>query len=118
MNLEKLEGAMDSIASRRMTSAKALHLAARGAHVAGFVLVPDDGLGDVAIVVDGRVVFLSQGAMGRLMEGRSPRVRIPESWADEVDDLLALVEGMDGEMADAAACCRSRLRLLREEERK
>jgi hypothetical protein len=47
---------------------------ARGAHVSGFVLRPDDGLSEVASVSNGATRFLSPQEMEWLMHG--PRVSI------------------------------------------
>ncbi len=72
---EKLEAALDfESTGRRQTAAKALGLMARGSHVSGFVLRPDDGLSDVAIVANGVVRFLPPAEMEWLMHG--PRVSI------------------------------------------
>jgi hypothetical protein len=65
---ERLDSALDyESTGRRVTAAKALHLMTRGAHVSGFVLRPDDGLSDVAIVCNGVTRFLPPGEMQWLM---------------------------------------------------
>ena len=65
---ERLDSALDfDSTGRRETAAKALHLMTRGAHVSGFVLRPDDGLSDVAIMCNGVTRFLAPGEMQWLM---------------------------------------------------
>lgn len=64
----KLDAALDfESTGRNQTAAKSLHLMARGAHVSGFVLRPNDGLSDVAIVCNGATRFLSPSDMQWLM---------------------------------------------------
>jgi hypothetical protein len=56
-----------------VTAQKALHLMVRGSHVSGFILRPDDGLSDVAIVCNGAVRWLTPAEFQWLMhESRSP----------------------------------------------
>lgn len=75
---------------RRQTSAKALHLMARGSHISGFVLRPDDGLSDVAIVSNGVTRFLSPAEMQWLMhESKSPITVAP---AEELAQVRAELE--------------------------
>lgn len=71
---QKLDSVLDfESTGRRQTSAKALHLLARGSHVSGFILKPDDGLSDVAIVSNGTTRFLSPAEFQWLMhESKSP----------------------------------------------
>jgi hypothetical protein len=69
-----LDAALDfESTGRRVTAQKALHLMVRGSHVSGFVLRPDDGLSDVAIVCNGAVRWLTPAEFQWLMhESRSP----------------------------------------------
>jgi hypothetical protein len=62
-----------SSTGREETAAKAAVLAERGSHVSGFVLRPDDGISDVAIVCNGCTRRLSVAEMQWLMhESHSP----------------------------------------------
>jgi hypothetical protein len=79
-----LSGAMDEVidyesTGRRETAAKALHLMARGAHISGFVLRPDDGLSDVAIVSNGATRFLPPGEFQWLMHESGGRSILAET---------------------------------------
>jgi hypothetical protein len=73
-DFDKLDAALDfESTGRRATAQKALHLMVRGSHVSGFVLRPDDGLSDVAIVCNGAVRWLTPAEFQWLMhESRSP----------------------------------------------
>lgn len=73
-DFDKLDAALDfESTGRRATAQKALHLMVRGSHVSGFILRPDDGLSDVAIVCNGAVRWLSPAEFQWLMhESRSP----------------------------------------------
>jgi hypothetical protein len=70
----RLDAALDfESTGRRVTAQKALHLMVRGSHVSGFILRPDDGLSDVAIVCNGAVRWLTPAEFQWLMhESRSP----------------------------------------------
>jgi hypothetical protein len=70
----RLDAALDfESTGRRVTAQKALHLMVRGSHVSGFILRPDDGLSDVAIVCNGSVRWLTPAEFQWLMhESRSP----------------------------------------------
>lgn len=85
---QKLDSVLDfESTGRRETSAKALHLLARGAHVSGFVLRPDDGLSDVAIVCNGATRFLSPAEFQWLMhESKSPITACPSDELERVKD--------------------------------
>ena len=62
-----------SSTGRDETAAKAAVLTERGSHVSGFVLRPDDGISDVAIVCNGCTRWLSHAEMQWLMhESHSP----------------------------------------------
>lgn len=92
-DLERLEGAVDyESKGRSLTASKALLLMARGAHVSGFVLRPDDGLSDVAIVSNGVTRFLSPGEMQWLMHESAGRSILVDA-SDEVENLKARLEG-------------------------
>jgi len=68
-----LEALDFSSTGREETAAKAAVLAERGAHVSGFVLRPDDGVSDVAIVCNGCTRRLTPAEMQWLMhESHSP----------------------------------------------
>lgn len=84
----KLDSVLDfESTGRRETSAKALHLLARGSHVSGFVLRPDDGLSDVAIVCNGATRFLSPAEFQWLMhESKSPITACPSDELERVKD--------------------------------
>lgn len=85
--LRGLESVIDfESTGRNRTAARALHLMARGAHVSGFVLRPDDGLSDVAIVSNGVTRFLSPGEMQWLMHESAGRSILVEP-SDEVEHL-------------------------------
>jgi len=73
-DFDKLDAALDfESTGRRATAQKALHLMVRGSHVSGFILRPDDGLSDVAIVCNGAVRWLTPAEFQWLMhESRSP----------------------------------------------
>jgi hypothetical protein len=73
-DIDKLDAALDfESTGRRVTAQKALHLMVRGSHVSGFILRPDDGLSDVAIVCNGAVRWLTPAEFQWLMhESRSP----------------------------------------------
>ena len=62
-----LEALDFSSTGREETAAKAAVLTERGAHVSGFVLRPDDGVSDVAIVCNGCTRRLSPAEMQWLM---------------------------------------------------
>jgi hypothetical protein len=70
----RLDAALDfESTGRRVTAQKALHLMVRGSHVSGFILRPDDGLSDVAIVCNGAVRWLTPAEFQWLLhESRSP----------------------------------------------
>jgi hypothetical protein len=58
---------------REETAARAAVLTERGSHVSGFILRPDDGISDVAIVCNGSTRRLSPAEMQWLMhESHSP----------------------------------------------
>ena len=68
-----LEALDFSSTGREETAAKAAVLTERGSHVSGFVLRPDDGISDVAIVCNGCTRRLSPAEMQWLMhESHSP----------------------------------------------
>ena len=68
-----LEALDFSSTGRDETAAKAAVLTERGSHVSGFVLRPDDGISDVAIVCNGCTRRLSPAEMQWLMhESHSP----------------------------------------------
>jgi len=84
---EGLESVLDyESTGRRQTAAKALHLMVRGSHVSGFVMRPDDGLSDVAIVSNGATRFLSPAEMQWLMHESAGRSILVDS-NDEVEHL-------------------------------
>ena len=84
---EGLESVLDYESSgRRQTAAKALHLMVRGSHISGFVMRPDDGLSDVAIVSNGATRFLSPAEMQWLMHESAGRSILVDS-NDEVEHL-------------------------------
>lgn len=85
---QKLDSVLDfESTGRRETSAKALHLLARGSHVSGFVLRPDDGLSDVAIVCNGATRWLSPAEFQWLMhESKSPITACPSDELERVKD--------------------------------
>jgi hypothetical protein len=85
---QKLDSVLDfESTGRKQTSAKALHLLARGAHVSGFVLRPDDGLSDVAIVCNGVTRWLSPAEFQWLMhESNSPITACPSDELERVKD--------------------------------
>jgi hypothetical protein len=78
---------------RNRTAAKALHLMTRGAHVSGFVLRPDDGLSDVAIVSNGMTRFISQGEMQWLMNESGGRSIVSDN-EDVMAAAKALLRGL------------------------
>lgn len=95
---EGLESVLDFESSgRRQTAAKALHLMVRGSHISGFVLRPDDGLSDVAIVSNGATRFLSPAEMQWLMHESAGRSILVEP-SDEVGHLRERVEALRTEL--------------------
>ena len=89
---EGLESALDfESTGGRQTAAKALHLMARGAHVSGFVLRPDDGLSDVAIVCNGATRWLTPAEFQWLMHESVGRSILTDG-ADELERLRAEME--------------------------
>jgi hypothetical protein len=81
---ERLEAALDfESTARRQTVAKALHLMVRGSHVSGFVLRPDDGLSDVAIVCNGAARWLSPAEFQWLMHESVGRSILLDARLDE-----------------------------------
>lgn len=85
---QKLDSVLDfESTGRRETSAKALHLLARGSHVSGFILRPDDGLSDVAVVCNGATRFLSAAEFQWLMhESKTPITACPSDELERVKD--------------------------------
>lgn len=93
---KKLDSVLDfESTGRRETSARALHLLARGSHVSGFILRPDDGLSDVALVCNGATRFLSPAEFQWLMhESRGCSILVDRAGAfkearAEADALLS-----------------------------
>lgn len=114
--LNGLESVLDfESTGRRETSAKALHLMARGAHISGFVLRPDDGLSDVAIVSNGATRFLSPGEMQWLMhESKSPITVCPSDELERLRESADMRDEVARRLAEEANDLRNELRRLRE----